>query len=191
MSANPSSTFFTGQGFNAPQAYEQQWSFVPEQESFQGSSGVKTSGPKLSIDLEYQGYILSDLQKQDLLNIKNTDGSPWLTSENYAANIELANLFRNTPPEDWTDMIQYLVENATQVGMFPWNLPANDKYIHTYELRLAARGTKVVGTPWDQPCRICKKKEVYYVRFQIRSPDEPETTFFRCHACGANWKDSC
>ena len=190
MSSNPTSAQFTGQGFYTAEAPVQQWSLSSVDNNIT-PTGSGSSSPRLTIDLEYQGYRLSDWQKEVLLNIKNRDGTPWITPGNYSVNIELANLFRQTPPEDWTEMVQYLAENATQTGMFPWNLPNNDKYIHTYELRLAARGTKISGIPWDQPCRVCKKKEVRYARAQIRSPDEPETTFFRCHACGANWRDNC
>lgn len=189
MSSQLSSSSFTGQAFYAPEATQQQWTFQPSLPV----PTIQQNVPRLCIYHSYQGYYLTDQQKQLLLGIKSPENpaTPWIVAGGYSVNIELANLFRNTPYENWTDMVYYIVNNATNIGMFPWNLPENDKFIHKYELNLVTRGNKSSGTPWSKPCPICKKMEVKYVRQQIRSPDEPETTFFRCHACGSNWKDSC
>lgn len=37
-------------------------------------------------------------------------------------------------------------------------------------------------------CGRCKKKSVTYYQLQIRSSDEPMTTFFTCTSCGKKWK---
>lgn len=41
----------------------------------------------------------------------------------------------------------------------------------------------------DRACRKCKAQQTTYYQLQIRSADEPMTTFFTCHACNARWKE--
>jgi transcription elongation factor S-II len=38
-------------------------------------------------------------------------------------------------------------------------------------------------------CRKCKSKKTVYTSIQIRSADEPMTTFVTCLGCGNRWKD--
>ena len=40
-------------------------------------------------------------------------------------------------------------------------------------------------------CEKCRNPEAYYMQIQIRSADEPMTTFYRCtdHRCGNQWQD--
>ena len=35
----------------------------------------------------------------------------------------------------------------------------------------------------------CDSTEAFYLQIQIRSADEPMTTFYRCAKCGTNWSD--
>lgn len=37
-------------------------------------------------------------------------------------------------------------------------------------------------------CRKCKGRKIHYYQLQIRSADEPMTTFFTCMSCGCKWK---
>jgi len=39
----------------------------------------------------------------------------------------------------------------------------------------------------DAVCPTCDNKRAYYLQIQIRSADEPMTTFYRCTVCKANW----
>ena len=38
-------------------------------------------------------------------------------------------------------------------------------------------------------CPECNHKHAFFVQLQIRSADEPMTTFFRCVACKAGWRE--
>jgi len=38
-------------------------------------------------------------------------------------------------------------------------------------------------------CPKCRHTEAYYKQLQMRSADEPMTTFYRCIKCGNNWRD--
>lgn len=38
-------------------------------------------------------------------------------------------------------------------------------------------------------CRKCKKSETTYYQLQVRSADEPMTTFIQCVNCGNRWKE--
>lgn len=39
------------------------------------------------------------------------------------------------------------------------------------------------------PNENCDGREAYYKQAQIRSADEPMTTFFRCVKCGHDWRE--
>ena len=38
-------------------------------------------------------------------------------------------------------------------------------------------------------CGKCGNDHAYYQQLQIRSADEPMTTFFKCTACGMRWRE--
>ncbi len=42
----------------------------------------------------------------------------------------------------------------------------------------------------DAVCPHCDNKRAYYMQIQIRSADEPMTTFYRCTACKGNWSSN-
>ncbi|KAI0715644.1 hypothetical protein K466DRAFT_381307 [Polyporus arcularius HHB13444] len=39
-------------------------------------------------------------------------------------------------------------------------------------------------------CPKCDNGRAYFYQLQIRSADEPMTTFYRCTACGNNWREN-
>jgi len=39
------------------------------------------------------------------------------------------------------------------------------------------------------PSETCSERMAYFRQMQIRSADEPMTTFYRCVACGKQWKE--
>ncbi|ODQ50649.1 DNA-directed RNA polymerases III 12.5 kDa polypeptide [Saitoella complicata NRRL Y-17804] len=55
----------------------------------------------------------------------------------------------------------------------------------------------VMGGGWDNVDKIaqacindtCPGREAHYTQIQIRSADEPPTTFYRCVECGRRWSD--
>ena len=38
--------------------------------------------------------------------------------------------------------------------------------------------------------RLCGSTKAYYRQMQIRSADEPMTTFYKCVECGAQWREN-
>jgi len=38
-------------------------------------------------------------------------------------------------------------------------------------------------------CPACKNNTAYFLQIQIRSADEPSTTFYRCCKCSKQWND--
>ena len=38
-------------------------------------------------------------------------------------------------------------------------------------------------------CTKCGNDHAYYQQLQIRSADEPMTTFYKCTACGLRWRE--
>lgn len=43
----------------------------------------------------------------------------------------------------------------------------------------------------DADCPACSHNRAYFMQMQIRSADEPMTTFYKCcnQTCGHNWRD--
>ncbi|KAF8076727.1 hypothetical protein FPV67DRAFT_429838 [Lyophyllum atratum] len=39
-------------------------------------------------------------------------------------------------------------------------------------------------------CDKCNHNQAYFYQLQIRSADEPMTTFYRCTACGHRWREN-
>uniref|UniRef100_A0A6G1SHL0 DNA-directed RNA polymerase subunit n=1 Tax=Aceria tosichella TaxID=561515 RepID=A0A6G1SHL0_9ACAR len=39
-------------------------------------------------------------------------------------------------------------------------------------------------------CPKCEHGQAYFMQVQIRSADEPSTTFYRCVSCTHNWKEN-
>jgi transcription elongation factor S-II len=76
----------------------------------------------------------------------------------------------------------------TPTELFP------ELYEDVYE-RIAARQLRrMAPSNADAPdgaftCRKCKSKKTIYTSMQIRSADEPMTTFVTCLGCGNRWKD--
>lgn len=42
----------------------------------------------------------------------------------------------------------------------------------------------------DSKCPKCEHDKAYFMQLQIRSADEPMTTFYRCVSCSHNWKEN-
>lgn len=51
----------------------------------------------------------------------------------------------------------------------------------SYEVTMTAMSERII-------CGKCKKNKVTYREIQIRSSDEPMTTFYNCLTCGHRWK---
>ncbi|KAA0146626.1 hypothetical protein FNF27_03305 [Cafeteria roenbergensis] len=41
----------------------------------------------------------------------------------------------------------------------------------------------------DALCPACGHRRAYFMQLQIRSADEPMTTFYKCVACSGRWND--
>ena len=42
----------------------------------------------------------------------------------------------------------------------------------------------------DADCAKCGNKRAYFLMIQIRSADEPMTTFYKCTQCKNTWKEN-
>ena len=47
----------------------------------------------------------------------------------------------------------------------------------------------VAKTEAKCPSQSCNSKMAYFRQMQIRSADEPMTTFYKCVECGGQWKE--
>ncbi|KXL48426.1 MAG: hypothetical protein FE78DRAFT_142003, partial [Acidomyces sp. 'richmondensis'] len=45
-------------------------------------------------------------------------------------------------------------------------------------------------TPTRCPSDTCDSQSAYFRQVQIRSADEPMTTFFKCVKCGTDWREN-
>jgi transcription elongation factor S-II len=65
------------------------------------------------------------------------------------------------------------------------------KYMDQQKAKDELEYSKSMGTTTDMyKCGLCKNNKTSYTRLQVRSCDEPMTTFVRCLTCGNEWKFS-
>jgi len=62
---------------------------------------------------------------------------------------------------------------------------AEDEFLYAHQTAEGRATTTVRCANEDDACVSTK---AYFVRIQMRSADEPETIFYRCTACGYQWK---
>lgn len=80
------------------------------------------------------------------------------------------------------------------VAMAPrevWPARWEDAYatVAARQLRREAGVDAAAAPDGAYTCGKCKSKKTVYTQMQIRSADEPMTTFVRCLNCGKSWKD--
>lgn len=51
-----------------------------------------------------------------------------------------------------------------------------------------AEGGQMITTPCQKEEGPCPSQRAYYIQMQMRSADEPATTFFKCVECGYQWR---
>ena len=93
-------------------------------------------------------------------------------------------------------------ENATQTSGTPFPSHPTSLHPHPYThiptphtpttphphpptLTLIHRSIRAVDCALDD----CEGKEAYFMQYQIRSADEPMTSFYRCTTCSHQWRE--
>ena len=81
----------------------------------------------------------------------------------------------------------------------PFIFALEDLNLSIFEKLIKKRGEDVLGGPeaWKDvaktdarcPSPTCNERMAYFRQMQIRSADEPMTTYYRCVSCGRQWKE--
>ena len=81
----------------------------------------------------------------------------------------------------------------------PFSFPLKHHRLKISEPLVRKKGEDVLGgaDAWKDVARTearcpsdsCTEKMAYFRQMQIRSADEPMTTFYRCVTCGRQWKE--
>ena len=127
-----------------------------------------------NIDTEWNNKLFKRIYINKLMSIYNN-----LNSKSYIGNEQLINLIINetidlnkiaelTPQQLYPDNWKTLLEKKT----------ANDEFLYL-------KKPGAITTQWT--CGKCKEKKCSYYQLQIRSSDEPMTTFVTCVNCGNRW----
>ncbi|EPY35826.1 DNA-directed RNA polymerase III subunit RPC10 [Strigomonas culicis] len=53
---------------------------------------------------------------------------------------------------------------------------------------VSAEGGQIITVACENPEVQCDSKKALYIQIQMRSADEPPTTFFKCVKCGYQWR---
>lgn len=56
------------------------------------------------------------------------------------------------------------------------------------EANAGAEGGQVITVPCQNEQAGCDSRKAFYIQVQMRSADEPPSTFFRCVKCGFQWR---
>lgn len=110
---------------------------------------------------------------------------------------KVMNLYNNIDPNSYIknpNLLNKIIKNDIDVNniaflqpqeLFPehWKI-----YIDRYKANDDFLKSRVVGIKTeDYKCRRCKSRNCTYYQLQVRSCDEPMTTFINCLNCGNNW----
>lgn len=79
--------------------------------------------------------------------------------------------------------------NMTPVEMWPERWEESFQRVAMRQLRREADVDASKAPDGAYTCGRCKSRKTAYTSMQIRSADEPMTTFVRCLNCGKSWKD--
>lgn len=91
-------------------------------------------------------------------------------------------------------------ENKLYCALCPYDFPING--LEMYDRKVLPRKEvddvlggegaweKVDQTAAQCPVDACGGERAYFFQLQIRSADEPMTTFYKCTKCGHQWKEN-
>lgn len=79
--------------------------------------------------------------------------------------------------------------NMSPTEMWPEKWEEAFQKVAVRQLRREADVDSTTVPDGAYTCHKCKSKKTVYTSMQIRSADEPMTTFVRCLQCGKSWKD--
>ncbi len=115
---------------------------------------------------------------------KSRDVFSELNPDSYVKNTEIANLIKNKRVKlEKIATYKYNTLRPKKWGKYKYDIELlNNDIINT---------NKDVCTTSQFTCPKCKKNKCVYSQFQIRSADEPITSFITCliEGCGHNWRE--
>ena len=93
-----------------------------------------------------------------------------------------------------------LLENPESLRFYCQTCPYGHAIQHTVSIDVKLKGKYVDDVlggaeSWknadqtDANCPKCNNYRAYYQQLQIRSSDEPMTTFYKCTQCGHRWRE--
>jgi DNA-directed RNA polymerase subunit M/transcription elongation factor TFIIS len=127
------------------------------------------------IQKKWENSIFRGLYNDKIMHILiNLDAKSYINNKNFLknvldGNIEIQNIPKMNPieiyPEKWQSIIDKF-DKQEKIAEESKNLATTDMF----------------------KCPKCKKNKATYYKMQIRSADEPETTFITCSLCKHNWR---
>ncbi len=162
----------------------------PYRAKFQENFG-KILGTEMGNQLEIH---LFDYIKE----VENTDFYDKSFEEHYLD--DALSLYRNLNPEASVSN-NYLKDQILSNTLSPYNLvrmPKKDLFRPKWD-KIEETRLKDIKTEIEEKCSVvttdmfrcgkCKKRKCSYYQLQIRSQDEPMTTFVTCVECGNSWRE--
>ena len=105
-----------------------------------------------------------------------------LKSDSYVNNTQLSKLIKKKKIK--IELIAY----CSYKELFPSRWKKFNKDLEILNKDISDFDKELTTT--DQfTCEKCKKSKCVYAQFQIRSSDEPMTSFITCLECGHNWRE--
>ena len=132
---------------------------------------------------------LSEEKKKILLGLHYTDGSKIITGERPDITTEIIGMLysKGSDDENFNNTITFL-SSLDSPDMLLWGQESVEegRIKEAREIRILRAeetGVKGVGT-----CKYCRSTELTFAMKQLRSGDEPMTTFVRCVMCHKQWR---
>lgn len=131
-----------------------------------------------------EGRRLSPEQVRTLVNLEFKDGGRILSKDKPQVTIDVINLLQKLPFES---AINYL-QNSSSSKDFMLNLPLLENERERVQLEIDNLQSTIEAEEGVYQCESCGSHRTLAFQKQVRSADEPMSTFIRCLGCGKRWR---
>lgn len=131
-----------------------------------------------------EGRRLSAEQIRTLVNLEYVNGGRILSKDRPQVTIDTINLLQKLPFEE---VVHYL-QNSSSSKDLVMNSPLLENERERVQLEIDNLQSSIEAEEGVHQCESCGSERTIAFQKQVRSADEPMSTFVRCLGCGKRWR---
>lgn len=131
-----------------------------------------------------EGRRLSAEQVNTLVNLEYANGGRILSKDRPQVTIDTINLLQKLPFEN---VVTYLRESSSSKDLV-MNSPLLENERERVQLEVDNLQSTIEAEEGVHQCESCGSERTIAFQKQVRSADEPMSTFVRCLGCGKRWR---